>query len=50
VIFASDRKKFGNLATLAGREVQIRGMVATYQGRAEIIIRDPWQLQVPGTP
>lgn len=45
VIFASDRKKFGNLETLAGREVRIRGLITTYQGRAEIIVRDPWQLQ-----
>ena len=46
VVFASDRKKFGNLGSLAGREVQIRGLITTYQSRAEIIVRDPWQLRV----
>ncbi|MGH9358633.1 MAG: hypothetical protein ACRD1O_05610 [Terriglobia bacterium] len=46
VIFASDRKNFGNLETLAGREVQIRGLITAYQGRAEIVVRNPWQLQV----
>ncbi len=46
VIFASDRGKFGNLEMLAGREVQIRGLISTYQGRAEIIIHDPWQIRV----
>jgi hypothetical protein len=45
VIFASDRNKFGNLESLAGHQVEIRGLVSTYNGRAEIIIRDPWQIQ-----
>ncbi|MGH9355188.1 MAG: hypothetical protein ACRD10_03575 [Terriglobia bacterium] len=46
VVFASDRKKFGNLDSLAGREVQIHGLITTYQGRAEIVVRDAWQLSV----
>lgn len=46
VVFASDRNKFGNLETLAGRAVEIRGPITVYQGRAEIIIRDPQQIQV----
>jgi hypothetical protein len=45
VIFASDRNKFGNLETLTGRQVEIRGLISTYNGRPEIIIRDPWQIQ-----
>lgn len=45
VIFASDRPKFGNLEALAGRQVEIRGFISTYQGKAEIIVHDPWQIQ-----
>jgi hypothetical protein len=44
VIFASDRDKFGNLQTLSSRRVEIRGAITSYQGRSEIIIRDPEQL------
>lgn len=44
VIFATDREKFGNLPTLSGRRVQIRGAITVYQGRAEIIIRSPEQI------
>ena len=46
VIFDSDRSKFGDLGTLAGRQVEIRGLVEPYEGRAEIIIRDPDQIRV----
>jgi hypothetical protein len=46
VIFASDRKKFGNLETLTGRIVELRGQITTYNGRAEIIIHDPGQIHV----
>lgn len=45
VIFSSDRDKFGKLETLAGRRVEIRGDISIYQGRPEIIIRDPEQLR-----
>lgn len=45
VIFASDKSKFGNLESLQGRRVEIRGDVVAYQGRAEIIIRDPRQVR-----
>ena len=45
VIFSSDRSKFGRLETLTGRRVEIRGTVTQYQGRAEIIIRDPEQVR-----
>ena len=47
VIFASDRSRFGNLATLEGRKVEISGEITTYNGRAEIVIRDPKQIRVP---
>lgn len=46
VIFSSDRSKFGNLETLGGRRVEIHGAITSYQGRAEIIIRDPHQVRV----
>lgn len=46
VIFSSDREKFGDLETLRGRRVEIRGLVREYQGRAEIIIRNPEQIRV----
>jgi hypothetical protein len=45
VIFASDRNKFGNLEALAGRQVELRGLISTYNGHAEIIIRNPQQIQ-----
>ncbi|PYV19358.1 MAG: hypothetical protein DMG21_01825 [Acidobacteria bacterium] len=45
VIFSSDRGKFGNLQTLEGETVEIRGSITSYQGRAEIIIRDPGQIR-----
>ncbi len=46
VIFASDLAKFGDLGTLTGRQVEIRGRITVYQGRAEIIIHDPEQIRV----
>lgn len=45
VIFASDKNKFGDLESLQGKRVEIRGDVITYQGSAEIIIRDPQQVR-----
>jgi hypothetical protein len=47
VIFATDRSRFGNLGALEGRKVEISGEITTYNGRAEIIIRDPKQILVP---
>ena len=46
VIFASDRSKFGDLTTLGSRQVEIRGPIISYKGRAEIILHDPEQLHV----
>jgi hypothetical protein len=45
VIFESDHGKFGNLSTLAGRQVEIHGTIVQYQGHAEIVIRDPDQIR-----
>lgn len=46
VVFTSDRSRFGDLETLAGRQVEIQGLITMYQGRAEIIIHDPDQIRV----
>ena len=46
VVFASDRSKFGDLTTLGSRQVEIRGPIISYKGRAEIILHDPEQLHV----
>jgi hypothetical protein len=45
VIFAADRSKFGDLSTLTGRQIEIRGAIVPYQGHAEIVIRDPGQIR-----
>jgi hypothetical protein len=45
VIFAPDKNKFGDLESLQGKRVEIRGEVVSYQGRAEIIIHDPQQVR-----
>jgi DNA/RNA endonuclease YhcR with UshA esterase domain len=44
VIFAADKNKFGNLESLQGKRVEIRGDIMSYQGHAEIIIKDPRQI------
>jgi hypothetical protein len=46
VVFASDREKFGDLGVLRGRQVEIRGFIQTYEGRAEIILNDPKQVRL----
>jgi hypothetical protein len=45
VVFSSDRRKFGDLSALAGKRVEVRGPITTYNGRAEIIIRQPQQIR-----
>jgi hypothetical protein len=45
VIFASDKSKFGDLESLQGRRVEIRGAITVYESHAEIIIRDPEQIR-----
>jgi hypothetical protein len=46
VIFASDRERFGDFGILRGRRVEIRGLVGTYQGQAQIILNDPSQIRL----
>jgi hypothetical protein len=45
VIFAADKAKFGDVGSLQGKRVEIRGDVVAYQGRAEIILHDPQQVR-----
>lgn len=45
VIFSADKGKFGNLESLQGKRVEIRGNVVTYAGHAEIIVHDPQQVR-----
>jgi hypothetical protein len=45
VIFSSDREKFGDVQTLKGRQVEIRGSVTLYNGRAEIVLHGPDQIR-----
>lgn len=44
VIFADDAKKFGDLSKYANTTVTLTGKIASYQGKAEIILSDPSQL------
>ncbi|MFB3924373.1 MAG: hypothetical protein ACE145_21845 [Terriglobia bacterium] len=46
VIFSADRRKFGDLGTLTGRKVEIRGPVTSYRNRPEIVIQKPEQIRV----
>ena len=46
VIFSSDKHKFGDLLSLSGRQIEIRGFITVYQGRPEIVIRDPEQIRL----
>jgi hypothetical protein len=45
VIFSSDKGKFGNLQSLAGQRIEIHGEITSYQGKPEIILRDPGQIR-----
>ncbi|MFZ2167524.1 MAG: phospholipase D-like domain-containing protein [Minisyncoccia bacterium] len=44
VIFADDAKKFGDLSRYSGTTITLTGKIASYQGKAEIILSDPSQL------
>jgi DNA/RNA endonuclease YhcR with UshA esterase domain len=46
VIFASDRQNFGDLGILTGKDIEIRGLIRTYEGRAEIAIHDSQQIRL----
>ena len=44
VVFPADLKKMGDIRQLEGRQVEIKGTVQNYGGRAEIILRRTQQL------
>lgn len=46
VIFNSDAYKFLNVRAYEGRLIEISGTITTYQGRAQIIIKDPSQIKL----
>lgn len=45
VVFANDLKDVGDVRRLAGRTIQIRGMVKSYEGRPEIILNRISQIE-----
>src|SRR5208283_2530066 len=44
VVFPADLKKMGDVRQLEGRQIEIKGTVQDYDGRAEIILRRSQQL------
>jgi DNA/RNA endonuclease YhcR with UshA esterase domain len=44
VVFPSDLKKMGDVRQLEGRQIEIKGTIQDYDGRAEIILRRSHQL------
>ncbi len=44
VVFKADLKKMGDIGQLEGRQIEIKGTIQDYNGRAEIILRRPKQL------
>jgi DNA/RNA endonuclease YhcR with UshA esterase domain len=44
VVFPADLKKMGDIHQLEGRQIEIKGTVQDYDGRAEIILRRSQQL------
>jgi len=45
VVFASDRTKFGDLSTLQGRDIELRGEIRLYHNQPEIVVSDPSQIR-----
>ena len=45
VIFADDAKKFTSLTSLSGQRITLSGKITSYQGKAEIILSNPSQIQ-----
>ncbi len=46
VIFNSDAPKFTNIRSLEGKTIIVTGLIRTYQGKPEIIIREPNQIKI----
>ena len=47
VVFANDRKKFGDLAGLRGKSVRVTGKIEDYRGKPEIKLTSLDQLAIP---
>jgi hypothetical protein len=46
VLFSGDAPKFPDIDSLAGKTIDITGVIKLYQGRPEIILNDPEQIKV----
>jgi len=46
VIFNSDAPKFTNIRSLEGKTIIVTGLIRTYQGKPEIIIKEPNQIKI----
>jgi hypothetical protein len=44
VVFPGDLKKMGDVRQLEGRQIEIKGTIQDYDGRAEIVLRRSQQL------
>ena len=44
VVFPADLKKIGHVRQLEGRQIEIKGTIQDYDGRAEIVLRRSQQL------
>lgn len=44
VVMPSDRKKVGDIRQLEGRQIEIKGTIEDYDGRAQIVLRHTQQL------
>jgi len=45
IIFASDRSKFGNLESLQGRQMELRGKIQIYHDQPEIVLKEASQIR-----
>jgi DNA/RNA endonuclease YhcR with UshA esterase domain len=46
VIFSKDAATFGNVKAYEGKIVVVTGMVQSYKGKAEIILKEPGQIKL----
>lgn len=46
VVFSDDKSKFGNLKQYSGLSITVSGRITTYQGRAEMVLRNPSQVHL----
>ena len=46
VIFSSDVSKFRSLSAYQGKTIRVTGVISSYQGRAEMVIKDPSHIEI----